>query len=65
MLLSSIALMFLLAIAIENCRIAFASLFENKSVAYITTVDSSCLCGHPQISFLCVHPAYHHRGIAS
>lgn len=37
----------------------------NKVVGYISVIDESCLCGHPLISFLCVHPAYRLRGIAS
>jgi len=40
-------------------------LVEDKPVAYITVVENSCLCGHPLISFLCVHPEYRRRGIAS
>lgn len=38
---------------------------EDRPVGYITTVDSSCLCGHPLVSFLCVDSAYRHQGIAS
>ena len=40
-------------------------LVEDKPVAYITVLENSCLCGHPLISFLCVHPEYRRRGIAS
>ena len=40
-------------------------ILENKVVGYISVIDESCLCGHPLILFLCVHPAYRLRGIAS
>ena len=40
-------------------------LIGSKVVGYITTVDESCLCGHPLISFLCVHLQYRRQGIAS
>ena len=40
-------------------------LVEDKPVAYITVVENSCLCGHPLISFLCVHPEYRRQRIAS
>ena len=36
-----------------------------QAVGYITIIPSSCLCGHPLISFLCVHPQYRRQGIAS
>jgi ribosomal protein S18 acetylase RimI-like enzyme len=38
---------------------------NNQIVGYISTIDKSCLCGHPYISFLCVHPAYRSQVIAS
>lgn len=47
----------------EQCLRVY--LVEDKPVAYITTVENSCLCGHPLISFLCVHPEYRRQGIAS
>ena len=31
-------------------------LTDNKVVGYISVVEDSCLCGHPIISLLCVHP---------
>ena len=34
-------------------------------VGYITAIKESCLCGYPLITFLCVHPQYRRRGIAS
>lgn len=34
-------------------------------VGYIATIPSSCLCDHPLISFLCVHPQYRRQKIAS
>jgi ribosomal protein S18 acetylase RimI-like enzyme len=40
-------------------------LIADQVIGYITTIDRSCLCGHPLISFLCVHPEYRRRGIAS
>ena len=43
----------------------YVYLIEDRPVGYITTVDSSCLCGHPLISFLCVDIAYRRQGIAS
>lgn len=47
----------------ENYLIVY--LINNQVVAYITTIERSCLCGHPLISFLCVHPQYRRQGIAS
>jgi GNAT superfamily N-acetyltransferase len=47
----------------ENCLIVY--LIDNQVVGYITIVEHSCLCGHPLISFLCVHPEYRRQGIAS
>ncbi|MBE9044189.1 GNAT family N-acetyltransferase [Pleurocapsales cyanobacterium LEGE 10410] len=38
---------------------------DNTVVGYITTIEESCLFGHPLISFLCVHPQYRRQGIAS
>ena len=47
----------------RNClRVYFAG---NKVVGYLTAIDESCLCGHPLISFICVHPAHRRQGIAS
>lgn len=40
-------------------------LIGHQVVGYISTVEHSCLCGHPLISFLCVHPEYRRRRIAS
>ena len=40
-------------------------LANNKVVGYISVVEDSCLCGHPIISFLCIHPQYRRQGIAS
>ena len=40
-------------------------LTNNEVVGYISVVKDSCLCGHPYISFLCVHPQYRRQGIAS
>ena len=40
-------------------------LTDNKVVGYISVVENSCLCGHPIVSFLCVHPQYRRQGIAS
>ena len=44
-----------LMVYVINCQV----------VGYITIISSSCLCGHPLISFLCVHPQYRRQGIAS
>ena len=49
---------------IEEQRL-WVYLVEDKAVAYITAVPNSCLCGHPLISFLCVHSAHRLQGIAS
>ena len=38
---------------------------NNTVVGYITLVNESCLCGHPLITFLCVHPNYRRQRIAS
>lgn len=40
-------------------------LIDNKVVGYISSIDRSCLCGHPLISFLCIHSDYRRQGIAS
>ena len=40
-------------------------IINHQVVGYITIIASSCLCGHPLISFLCVHPQYRRQGIAS
>jgi ribosomal protein S18 acetylase RimI-like enzyme len=40
-------------------------LTDNKVVGYISVIEDSCLCGHPIISFLCIHPQYRRQGIAS
>lgn len=39
-------------------------LINNRIVGYVGVVEGSCLCGHPYISFLCVHSQYRCRGIA-
>lgn len=38
---------------------------KNQIVGYISVVEDSCLCGHPYISFLCVHFHYRRQGIGS
>ena len=40
-------------------------LFKDLVVGYITITEESCLCGHPLVSFLCIHPDYRRQGIAS
>ena len=38
---------------------------DNKVVGYITAIEKSSLFDHPLVTFLCVHPEYRRRGIAS
>ena len=38
---------------------------DNRVTGYISAIENSCLCGHPLITFLCVHPQYRRQGIAS
>ena len=38
---------------------------DNQVIGYVTFTNASCLCGHPSISFLCVHPEYRRQGIGS
>ena len=40
-------------------------LIGDRIVGYISAIDSSCLCGHPLVSFLFVHRDYRRQGIAS
>lgn len=40
-------------------------ILDNTPVGYISAISESFLCGHPLITFLCVHPQYRRQGIAS
>lgn len=40
-------------------------LAEDRVVGYVSTIDESCLCGHPYLAYLCVHPQYRRQSIAS